>query len=111
MRHGGTSEAAIRGGTNIAMGLDCACSEFSFRPVRGSDRNDTPRRPSVLVVDDSQMPRMDGCELARRLGSIVPVIMVTAEDLDRVPEGVVKLFRKPVDVSILEEWLGAALPG
>ena len=75
-------------------------------------RNSPPNHYDIIFMD-LQMPRMDGCEAARRIraldrvdAKIVPIIAITAnayqDDIDRVIDaGMTKHMSKPVDVGEL----------
>jgi FixJ family two-component response regulator len=69
------------------------------------------------VITDIHMPGMSGLDLKQlltKLGSTVPVIMITARtesDLEAraVASGAVCLLRKPFEISALLKWLKRAL--
>jgi CheY-like chemotaxis protein len=77
--------------------------------------------PFDLAVLDHQMPRMDGIELARKLGDLrpaaLPVVMLTSlgtRDRDREAEAGVELashLSKPIKASQLHDALVGALTG
>jgi len=75
------------------------------------------REPADLVITDVRLPRMNGVELARRLGARrrpAPVIVVTAYGDEKVLEeidslGVHAFFLKPFQMDRLRKSVQAAL--
>lgn len=73
--------------------------------------------PSACVITDVQLPGMSGIELTRSLrrrGDPVPVIMITAQDIDELaPQvrdaGTLCLLRKPFEMQDLLDCLDRAL--
>jgi FixJ family two-component response regulator len=72
---------------------------------------------TICLVTDVQMPRVDGLELQRRLGSLghlIPIIFMTAFPQEAVREramaaGAVCFLTKPLDAAILSDCINVAL--
>ena len=69
--------------------------------------------PCDLLVTDFHMPRMNGCELSRRIRSHrkVPVVMVSGCALDMSDIGHVKLFPKPFRMRDFTGYVRGVLSG
>ncbi len=79
----------------------------------------SPLPDNACVVADYRMRDINGLELQKelkRLGSLLPVILLTAHDTTEAREevkkaGVTGYFRKPVDAQALLDAIGWALSG
>jgi two-component system, NtrC family, nitrogen regulation response regulator NtrX len=56
-----------------------------------------------LVLLDLRMPGMDGWEVAKRIGTSIPVVVITAESTIAMPPNAVGQLRKPFTMADLRE--------